>query len=453
MPPAARSTGDALDAIDGGTDAGLAGGSGPDTTANALGRRAAGSVASTRTTASSTRTTAGARGGTVAVGIRYPSNSNSLITSVGFSGINPGDSRAMAQMVVDDVNPRGGIAGRRIAPLYFPFDVTASTAPGGSDGEQQKACAAFTEDNKVFAVVSPIVSGDVLQACLAKRGVVFVDDNWNYFVGELGENYWDPAYPDPLRSVPELVDRLIAVGFLPRSAKVGAVYQDLPSRHRVLDRALRPALARHGLNVAATVAWTPERADVLAGGALKFRAAGITHVFVLDPGGLETFAWMAQAESQGYRPKYAIDTRNYPFLLAGQSAAGQLANARGIGWVPAADVGVQQERDLTPADRRCLGVVAKAGQNMADATNVRVALAYCDTLEFLKAAAGDAAVALTLATVKAGGEALADRYKPTGTFSARFGPRRHDGASAARDLLFDGACSCFRYDGPMFSIG
>jgi len=388
------------------------------------------------------------------VGIRYPSNSNGLITSVGFSGVNPGDSRAMAQAVVDDINGRGGIAGRRIAPLYFPFDVTASVAPGGGDGEQQKACAAFTEDNKVFAVVSPIVSGDVLQACLAKRGVVFVDDNWNYFTTDMSAaNYWDPAYPNPLRSVPALVDRLVANGFLTKNAKIGAVYQDLPSRQMLVDQALRPALVRHGLKLDSTVAWTASRADALAGGVVKFRAAGVTHVFVLDPGGLETFGWMTAAESQGYHPKYALDTRNYPFLQQGQSPANQLINACGIGWVPAADVGLRPNAELSPAERRCLAVVAKAGQNMGDATNVRVAFAYCDTLEFLKAAAGDGRAGLSLTSIKVGGEGLADRYAPTGTFSARFGPRRHDGASAARDLVFDGPCRCFRYTGPVFSIG
>jgi hypothetical protein len=231
------------------------------------------------------------------------------------------------------------------------------------------------------------------------------------------------------------------------------VYQDLPSRKIVLDQALRPALARHGLKVDDVIAWTAQGASALASGALRFRASGITHVFVLDPGGLETFGWMAAAESQDYRPKYAIDTRNYPFLQQGQSPPGQLANARGIGWIPSADVGVQPDSELSALERRCLGVVAKSGQNLGDATNVRVAMAYCDTLEFLKRAAGDASSTLTLASVLAGGEGLGDGYVPTGTFSARFGPHRHDGASSARDIAFDGSCGCFRYTSPPYSIG
>jgi ABC-type branched-subunit amino acid transport system substrate-binding protein len=431
----------------GSTDATTAGAAAPGAT------RGATVSASSRGLAAATQA-AGARGGSVRIGIRYPDNSAGLITTVGFSGVNPGDSRAMAQTVVDDMNARGGIAGRKIEPVYNAFDVTASTAPGGSDAEQQKACSAFTEDTTVFAVVSPIVSGEVLQTCLAKRGVVFVDENWNYFTTDMSAaGYWDPGYPNPMRSVPALVDRLVATGFLAKGAKVGAVYQDLPNRKPVLDQALRPALARHGLKVDDTVAWTAQGANALAAGVLQFRSSGITHVFVLDPGGLETFGWMAAAESQGYRPKYAIDTRNYPFLQQGQSPAAQLANARGIGWIPSADVGVQPESELTAAERRCLGVVAKSGQNLGDATNVRVALAYCDTLEFLKQAAGDASTALTLSTVRTGGEALGDRYVPTGTFGARFGPNRHDGASGARDLAFDASCTCFRYTGPVFSIG
>ena len=427
---------------------------GRDAVASTAGAGRATSASSTKAGVRSVAAAVGPRGGTVAIGIRYPNDSSALITGVGFTGINPGDSKAMAQAVVDDINARGGIAGRRIAPLYYPFDVTASTAPGGSDSEQQKACAAFTEDNSVFAVVSPIVSGEVLQTCLAKKGVVFVDENWNYFETDMSAaGYWDPGYPNPLRSIPALVDRLVATGFFAPVAKIGVVYQDLPNRRTVLEQALRPALARHGLKIDGTVAWTAQGADALAAGVLQFRAAGISHVFDLDPGGLETFGWMTAAESQSYRPKYAIDTRNYPFLQQGQSPPAQLANARGIGWIPSADVGVQPAADQSPLDRRCLGIVAKAGQDMSDATNVRVAMAYCDTLEFLKRAAGDASVSLTLATVKAGGEALGDRYIPTGTFSAFFGPHRHDGASTARDLVFDSTCTCFRYSGAPFSIG
>ena len=397
---------------------------------------------------------AGTRGGAVKIGIRYPNNSGGLLTTFGFSSVDPGDSKAMAETVVADINSRGGIAGRRIEPVYFPFDVTASIAPGGGESENQKACSAFTEDNKVFAVVSPILSGEILETCLAKRGVVFVDENWNYYdPGASGPGYWTPAYPDPVRSVHALVDRLWATGFLAPGSKVGAVYQDLPNRKRVLEAGLRAGLARHGLKIDDSVGWSGRDSSQLAAGVLKFRSTSITHVFVLDPGGLETFAWMTEAEGQAFRPKYAIDTRNYPFLQQGQSPPAQLANARGIGWVPAADVGVQPAEELNAAERRCLGVVAKAGQNMNDATNVRVALAYCETLEFLKTAAGDASTELTLATVQRGGEALGDRFGPIGTFRIRFGPGRHDGAAGARDLAYDVGCSCFRYSGPVFAIG
>ena len=397
---------------------------------------------------------AGTRGGTVKIGIRYPDNSGGLLTTFGFSGVNPGDSKAIAETVVADVNSRGGIAGRRIEPVYFPFDVTGSIAPGGGDAENQKACSAFTEDNTVFAVVSPIISGEILETCLKKRGVVFVDENWNYYdPGTAGPGYWTPAYPDPVRSVHALVERLWATGFLAPGSKVGAVYQDLPNRKRVLEAGLRAALARHGLKIDDSVGWSGRDSSQLAAGVLKFRSTSITHVFVLDPGGLETFAWMTEAEGQAFRPKYAIDTRNYPFLQAGQSPPGQLANARGIGWVPAADVGVQPVEELTAAERRCLGVVAKSGQNMSDATNVRVAFAYCETLEFLKTAAGDGSAELTLASVQRGGEALGDRFVPMGTFRTRFGPGRHDGASGARDMAYDTGCDCFRYSGPVFPLG
>jgi len=210
-------------------------------------------------------------------------------------------------------------------------------------------------------------------------------------------------------------------------------------------------VARHGLKVDSTVAWTGQNADQLAAGVLKFRSTGITHVFVIDPSGLETFGWMSEAESQAYRPWYAIDTRNYPFLQASQSPAGQLPKVRGIGWVPNADLGTVPPELLTGNDRRCLSTVAPARQDMADPTNIRVAFAYCDTLEFLKEAAGSAPT-LSLAAIKVGGEALGDRHAAVGTFRTQFGPGRHDGATQARDLAFDAGCRCFRYSGPLFPM-
>lgn len=408
--------------------------------------------------AAAARAAAGAAGkqaanGTVKIGVRYPNNSQALIASVGFSGVNPGDSKAMAQAVVDDVNAHGGIAGRRIEPVYFPFDVTGSTAPGGGDSEQQKACATFTEDNLVFAVVSPIISGPILQDCLNKEGVVFVEDNWGFFdPTTAGPGYWNPSYPDAVRGVSALVDRLVTDKVLGPAAKIGAVFQEYPDRRRVLEQGLRPALARHGLKIDDTVAWTASNAQQLSVGVLRFKTEGVTHVFILDPSGLETFGWMTESESQTYRPKQLIDTRNYPFLQAGQSPAAQLENTRGIGWVPSADLGLQTDAERSSADKHCLAVVAKAGQNMNDATNVRVAMAFCDTFDFLKRAAGSASP-LTLAAVRSGGEAMGDHFVPTGSFATRFGPGRHDGAAAARDLVFDGPCGCFRYSGPVFSIG
>jgi hypothetical protein len=64
---------------------------------------------------------------------------------------------------IKDVNDHGGIAGRKIVPVYHSFCPIGSAAA-------VSLCTKFTEDDKVFAVVGNFVdfSGDA-QTCLAKQ--------------------------------------------------------------------------------------------------------------------------------------------------------------------------------------------------------------------------------------------------------------------------------------------
>ncbi len=67
------------------------------------------------------------------------------------------------QAFIDDINARGGIAGRKIVPVYHSFcPIQNSNAVA--------LCTKFTEDDKVFAVLGNFVdfSGDA-ETCLAKQ--------------------------------------------------------------------------------------------------------------------------------------------------------------------------------------------------------------------------------------------------------------------------------------------
>lgn len=64
-----------------------------------------------------------------------------------------GDYEKAYQTVIDDLNAKGGINGRKLVPVF------AAVSPLGTDPAQQ-ACVKLTEDEKVFAVMGQFLSAD-----------------------------------------------------------------------------------------------------------------------------------------------------------------------------------------------------------------------------------------------------------------------------------------------------
>src|SRR3954470_5125106 len=65
------------------------------------------------------------------------------------------------QAYIDDINAKGGIAGRKIKPVYYTYCPLGSAPP-------LTVCTKFTDDDKVFAVIGTFIdfSGDA-QTCVA----------------------------------------------------------------------------------------------------------------------------------------------------------------------------------------------------------------------------------------------------------------------------------------------
>ena len=72
-----------------------------------------------------------------------------------FVNFNQGNERAIAQVLIDDLNAHGGILGRNVIAVY------RSICPIGN-AQSLDACTSFTEDEKVFAVMGLLfdASGD-----------------------------------------------------------------------------------------------------------------------------------------------------------------------------------------------------------------------------------------------------------------------------------------------------
>src|SRR5829696_5407657 len=63
-----------------------------------------------------------------------------------------GDTEAISRVFVDDINKNGGINGRKLVPVYKKYPPIPGMKP-----DPLTLCTAFTEDDKVFAVVGVFI--------------------------------------------------------------------------------------------------------------------------------------------------------------------------------------------------------------------------------------------------------------------------------------------------------
>src|SRR5213078_4705671 len=87
---------------------------------------------------------------TVTVGVAYQANLDAANRALGGDKITSGNQVDEAKILVQDINNHGGLAGRRLIPEFFAYDAQSAQP---YDAQDQAACAHFTQDVKVFAVI------------------------------------------------------------------------------------------------------------------------------------------------------------------------------------------------------------------------------------------------------------------------------------------------------------
>ena len=104
---------------------------------------------------------------TIYIGSYYNKNQGQGNAAFGASGLDQGGARKPQNVMIDWVNSHGGVAGRKLSPIYYGFDASGTGPP--SDQQDQAACAKYTQDNKVFAM---IVQGSIFDECAKREGAV-----------------------------------------------------------------------------------------------------------------------------------------------------------------------------------------------------------------------------------------------------------------------------------------
>jgi len=382
--------------------------------------------------------------GTVKIGFGYPKNLSAAYAAFGANNLTGDDWKVYIEPIVAWVNAHGGLAGRAVTAVYHATDPTSGTF----QSQAEAACAAFTQDDKVFAVVGTVLAENEVD-CLAKTNTPFLAQSAALFERA---NYtrhpgimWQPFMVSAERQGP-WIDSLVTQGYFGTGAKIGLLDMDHPMYKRFADGVIKPRLASHGLQVADTVSFTVPDSAAGAGSlftqasnaVLRFRSEGITHVILSPSGSAIPFAFMQPAESQGFRPRYGLNSLDVPAFLTQNVQLAQLHGALGVGWLPASDLFYKEvAHGVNPAEDLCYAITKRNGDEVKR---------YCDGLFFLKAAL-DRAPEFSAAGLRVGADSLGTGYDSPWTLATRFAPGRFDGARQARPLAFVDDCGCFRYTG------
>jgi len=382
----------------------------------------------------------------VRVGFAYFAGGKGKATDEPTGASDPAVAQTLA--VIDHINAQGGAAGRTMVPVWHRYQFDAASA----DAEGQALCTDFTQDREVF--VSGTADSSLMQECFAAQGVPQVVDA----VTAAGATFDRDPYlvSTPVLSLTRLmrsqVEVLAAHDFFQPDAKIGFFAFDSPEFVDAEEQGLKPALSAHGLSVAEefllsrpeTPADVAETLAQVASAGLKFRDAGIDHVIFL--GGSPQF--MIDAEKQGYRPRYAISTWDYPSdLRANGVPEEQLHNAAGIGYSPAKDIADYKTQAHPPGRQQCLAIMSAHDLHPKSGVDEAGMLSICDQVFLIKDALESAEKPVNGDTFMKAVYQLGDGFTPASTWQVDYSEESRDGVAAVRYLEYGTECQCFRYAG------
>jgi hypothetical protein len=398
---------------------------------------------------------------TIYVGGIYLKNGGSGNAAVGAAGLDPGDFRKAYDTMIAQINKEGGIAGRKIVPIYSSFDVTSSQT---IDQQAQAACANWTQDHKVFAILAG-VQGNVVQECTEKAHAI------NLVAGA------GSSLPDDFRRYPHYVEtsgmNLVRMGsvavkglaaqhYFDPGTRLGIVSWDAPNYRLAVEQGFIPQLKGVGVTLATqpVYAHVPQSFNDLGGmnsdvnsAVLKFASQNIDHVMIVDgsagvcAGACLGYQFMNQAESQQYRPRYGFNEYNYADTSVNTLyPANQLKRSVAVVWSDAQasnDVGWRPN----PAREKCYALMREHGVPMENDNQLQAVRNACEQLWFMRAVISSklGKAPLNADNFMAGVNQMGTSFQPLDTYLSRLSASQHDGASAVRNEAFFDSCTCYKY--------
>jgi hypothetical protein len=433
--------------------AGTAGAGAPGTTGGASSgaQSGGGQTGGTGSSAGTGQMGPGVTADEIVVGIainddRDAANSNLL----GTEGMTQGDTERYYNIMREEINETGGIAGREMRYSVFRF----STTNTNSSQLEQAGCAHWTQDDRAFTAT--LSTSENFLSCAQNNqlattfsGLTTSDDR----IFAKYPRHMEHSAMSLTRQMANLADGLAGEKYFDKGYKLGVITFDHPSFARAINGSLAPGLARHGheIDEIQWVSYLENTNDLgrltaeVQSAILRFKSEGITHVLIVDEKGVLTLLTTTAAENQNYRPRYGLTSQNGPTVIAAQIPRGQFNRAAGIGWFPQLDV----PADELPPNRardRCLAIFKRHGAEPANANNAGVMVGICERINFVKASVEAGLPDITVDSFARGAESLGGTFPSMlGLGHNLFGPGRHAGAAYYRRLAYDAECNCFHY--------
>jgi hypothetical protein len=396
----------------------------------------------------------------VYIGVMTVNDFATAAAALGAKEANPGNQEKDAQAMAGLINSQGGLFGRKVVIAFDNVSTASLLVNAESDASQ--ACVHFTQDRPVIAVYNDLSPLDLptFRSCFAQAKVPLFNGSIQstsrsalnatdgYVTSVVSPTYTDLA--------PTFVARLQAEHYFDAwnvtngtagsaPVKVGIIADNVPADQEAAEL-LSAALARDGHAPVAQFNYTLGPSGTtsnLSSAVLQFRSRGVTHVIGADAG---TGAFMVQAQSQHFYPRYGINTINLPASsLTPDAPKQQLQGALGIGWYPTLDVGIAQDPGyLSPADKICLTTLQKTQSYTGLRFAFGIGTSYCDAFGLIKAAVL-AGGGFTGADVVQGEAAAGPTYQPSGSFSSNLHAGDWAIPGSGRDLGWVVKCQCFQY--------
>lgn len=389
---------------------------------------------------------------TITIGVLTLGGANSA-GSGGFLVLPQGDTKAEAEAVAAAINAEGGIAGRQVKVVVREFDSSTS-----SPTTETAVCKSFTQDDKVFAVLTLGQRTTASRSCYAKAGTLDIDISQaaqpESTYTSLAPYYWTPNSVALDVATRSMISSLDGAGWF-EGAKVGVLVEKDPSFEGVYKDTVAPAFTALGITpVEQTIDQsTTENAFGTAGAAASaFQAAGVDRVLFLGrPDNVGYFT--SFTTQQAYFPKLAIGSFETPqFVSLNPSVYDpkSLAGAEGIGFFPDVDGATSDAFPQPGAEQACIDKLGKAGITFDSRGAAKTAMRFCDGLGFLKAAGdkvGKDAV-LNAASIAAAAATLGTTWQAATTIQTAIGTEGsslYAPAAAFRPLAWNG--TSFEYTG------